>query len=212
MFRKGSIAVLLALSVYLPASAQVNMRESSASGFLVEASYAAQLPGGNLAQKGLVLIIISDSLYFYKTSNDWLLGIQGAYLFGNVLKESNLFDSISTSDGNIIANDGGYPQLTYFERGWDIQLSVGRLFPWGKNPNSGIIAVGSLGYLQHFINIQVQGGEYTPQITGQYMNGYKTGLLRVPVLLNLWVICTLEIIGLQTSSLDLSLHRALPKT
>ncbi|HXB10377.1 MAG TPA: hypothetical protein VNZ45_00205, partial [Bacteroidia bacterium] len=147
------------------------MRDSSASGFLVEASYAAQLPGGNLAQRFGFNNNIGLSV-FYKTSNDWLLGIQGAYLFGNVLKESNLFDSISTSDGNIIANDGNYPQLTYFERGWDVQLSVGRLFPWGKNPNSGIIVVGSVGYLQHFINIQVQGGEYTPQITGQYLDGY----------------------------------------
>ncbi len=97
MFRKGSIIALLALCVYLPSKAQVNMRDSSASGFLVEASYAAQLPGGDLAKRFGFNNNIGLSL-FYKTSNDWLLGIQGAYLFGNVLRESNILDS---TNGNL---------------------------------------------------------------------------------------------------------------
>jgi hypothetical protein len=171
MLRKASFIIFLAFSVYLPASAQVNMKDSALSGFLIQASYAAQLPAGNLAQRfgfnnniGLTVL--------YKTPKNWLLGIQGAYIFGNVLKESNILDSIATSDGNIIANDGSYPQVTYFERGWDIELSVGKLFPWGHNPSSGIMVLGSVGYIQHFINIQIQGGEYTPQLTGDYLNGY----------------------------------------
>jgi len=171
MFRKGSIVLLVAICLCRTVSAQVNMKDSSASGFLVGISYAAELPAGDLAKRfgfnNNIQLAVS-----YKTSNNWIFGIKGEYIFGDVLKESNILDSIATKDGNVIGNNGTYPQITYFERGWDVQLSAGRLFPWGKNPNSGIIAIASVGYIQHFINIQIQGGQYTPQLTGDYLNGY----------------------------------------
>jgi hypothetical protein len=135
-------------------------------------SYAAQLPGGDLAKRFGFNSNIGLGV-LYKTSKNWFYGAQGSFIFGNILKESGILDSIATDDGNIIANDGNYPQITYFERGYDVQLTVGKLFPFKKpNPNSGILVMMSGGYLRHHIKIEIQGGEYTPQLTGDYLNGY----------------------------------------
>ena len=171
MLRKASVIGLLAFFFLGSVRAQVDMRDSVASGVLIQMSYAAQLPAADLAKRFGFNSNVQLGV-FYKTHSNLLLGIQGAFIFGNILRESGLLDSISTKDGNLIANDGAYPQITYFERGYDVQLSIGKLFPWGPNPNSGILVMGSAGYLRHHIRIQVQNGEFTPQLTGDYLNGY----------------------------------------
>jgi hypothetical protein len=152
------------------ARAQFNVKDSVVKGFLVGASYAAELPGGDLAKvfgwNSNVQIDVE-----YKTKSNWEFGAQGAFLFGDVLRKSVL-DSLATSDGNLISNDGTYPSISYFERGYDIQLSVAKLFPFKKpNPNSGILVRVSAGYLRH--HIRIQDNNWTPQIDSNYTQGYE---------------------------------------
>jgi hypothetical protein len=165
------IFILALLTAWNLVMAQSKNKDSLvASGVLIDLSYAAQLPAGDLAQlfgfNSNVQIAV-----FYKSKSNWLYGIQGAFIFGNILNE-NIFNNMATNDGNLIANDGNYPQINYFERGWDGQLSIGKLFPVRKsNTNSGIFTIVSAGYIQHYIRIE-SNSDWTPQISGNYAEGY----------------------------------------
>ncbi|HWY97827.1 MAG TPA: hypothetical protein VNY36_01970 [Bacteroidia bacterium] len=169
--RKG-IACLIVVSaffLYKPVMAQVDVRDSVASGVLCEASYAAQLPGGDLAKEFGWNSNVQVGAY-YKTKDNWIFGVQGAFIFGDVLRATGIFDSIATKDRNLIANDGSYPGISYFERGYNIQLSAGKLFTFKKpNPNSGILVTVNVGYIRHHIRIQAPG---TPQVDSLYQQGY----------------------------------------
>ncbi len=171
MKRTGLIFGLI-VCLCFTASAQLFIKTDSATpGVIIQMSYAAQLPGGNLAQRFGFNSNIGLSAY-YKFKNNWLIGASGGFIFGNNIKELGLFDSIATPDGNLIANDGNYAQVKYFERGWDAQVSVGKIFPFSKkNLNSGFIATFSAGYLRHHINIQTPQ-DWTPQASGDYLQGY----------------------------------------
>ncbi len=167
--RKSICSLILVLFFSGIASAQFNVKDSVAKGFLVEASYAAQLPGGDMAKEFGWNSNVQLGVY-YKTKHNWIFGVEGAFIFGDVLKETGIFDSIATSDRNLIANDGSYPSVSYFERGYDIQFSVGKLFTFNKpNPNSGILVTVGGGYMRHHIRIQAPGA---PQVDSLYEQGY----------------------------------------
>jgi hypothetical protein len=159
------------LLVLLSDAANAQRDTNAGKGFLIGLSYAAQLPGGNLSQVFGFNSNVQGGVY-YKTSSNLIFGVEGAFLFGNIIKNGGIFDSIATPDGNIIANNGNYTQITYFERGFDIQLTIGKLFPTSKsNLNSGILTTFSAGYFQHHIDIETNQ-QWAPQITGDYLNGY----------------------------------------
>jgi hypothetical protein len=154
-------------------SAKGNTRpkDSASSGFLIELSYAGQLPGGELGQIFGFNSNVQGGVY-YKTRTNWEYGASFGYIFGNQLRASNIFDSIATTNGNLIANDGNYAGISYFEKGFTIQLTVGKLFPVSKNINSGILFTLSAGYIQYHIDIQ-STTDLTPQIDSNYVKGYE---------------------------------------
>ena len=170
--QKGLVVLIIALLLgNSTLHAQYDIKDSLASGVLFNMSYAAQEPGGDLANRFGFNSNAQLGVY-YKSKTNWLLGVQGAFIFGNTLRETNIFDSIATPDNNLITNDGSYASITYFERGYDVQLSVGKIFAFKKpNPNSGILVMVSGGYLRHKIDIKNKAG-WPPQITGSYVEGY----------------------------------------
>lgn len=82
-------------------------KDTAACGFLFELSYAGQLPGGNLAQFWGFNSNVQGGM-LYKTESNWQFGGNFSFMFGNRFKDIGLFDSIATSNGNLIANDGNY--------------------------------------------------------------------------------------------------------
>jgi hypothetical protein len=86
------------------------------------------------------------------------------------LRSGGILDTITTSTGNVIANDGSYPGITYLETGFEIQLTVEKLLPFSKNRNSGLLLSFSAGYIQHHISMTAT--DWTPQIAGAYTQGY----------------------------------------
>lgn len=149
----------------------IRQKDSASSGFLVALSYAGQLPGGDLAQLFGFNSNVEGGAY-YKSPSNWIFGASFSYFFGNQLRASNLLDSIATTNGNLVANDGNYPGISYFEKGFDIQLTVGKLFPVSKNLNSGILFTLSAGYIQYHIDIEAPS-DWTPQIDSNYEQGYE---------------------------------------
>ena len=110
-----------------------------------------------------------------KTTDNWLFGMDGSYIFGEKVKNENLFDNIATEDGSIINEDGLFANILTFERGFSAFLLGGKAFEfvgrYGSGYSSGIYVVGGIGYMQHKIRIQTQE-DFIPHLSEEYKKGY----------------------------------------
>jgi hypothetical protein len=155
----------------LPASSQVSVRDSSISMVLIVPTYGFQTPGGDLAKRfgnnsniGLNII--------YKNKSKWYFSAEGNFLFGNKVKEPNLYSNLTTDKGYIIGSDGLYAIINTFERGYYMSVSAGRLFPTNKpNPNTGFFVQAGAGFIQHKIFVQDKKNA-VPALQGDYKKGY----------------------------------------
>ena len=154
------------------AEAQKNIQDSVIFTNLIYVNYALQFPGGDLANRFGMNSEIGPG-FMIKTSSNWIFGIEGNFLFGKEVKQSdNILSLIETSDGNIIDMEGIYANYNFNERGFSAILRAGKLIPvLGPNRNSGIIVTLGGGYLQHRVYIEHKD-KSAPQITGDYLKGY----------------------------------------
>lgn len=137
----------------------------------VNASYAQQLPGGDLAERfgsnnnvGLAA--------FRKLSNNLTLGAAGSFIFGNQVREPGILRNMINSAGQIVDREGAMADVFLYQRGWSAFATVGRIFPlFGPNPNSGVHVQLGGGYLRHKIRVQTQQNE-VPQLEDEYLEGY----------------------------------------
>ena len=139
----------------------------------ISATYAYQIPGGDLANRFGDNSSIGGAVWF-KHKTNWIIGAEFTYSFGQNMKEEaySIFDNIKTSDGNITDKYGQASVILLSERGFYAGVKLGRVIPISKrNLNSGILLTFGLGILQHKIDIQ-NDGNVTPQIVGDYEKGY----------------------------------------
>jgi len=106
-----------------------------------------------------------------KTTDNWLFGMDGSYIFGEKVKNENLFDNIATEDGSIINEDGLFANILTFERGFSAFLLGGKAFTFAESNASGIYVVVGIGYMQHKIRIQTQE-DFIPHLSEEYKKGY----------------------------------------
>ena len=164
-----AIFILLSSSQCL---AQVNVRDSLTQGFLMGFGAGVHLPGGDLADKfGSSIELGFDT--WYKTRGNWMLGLGGSYFFGDNIKIADqIVDGIATSSGQLIDLNGNYADYKFFERGFTVLASGGKIFnSFGHNPNSGLVILVGGGYIQHKIRIE-NAGQNLPQILDEYAKGY----------------------------------------
>jgi hypothetical protein len=161
--------IIIIISVF-KLSAQVSIKDSSIYTPLIGVSYGYYLPDGDLAER----FGNNSALQFnvdFKTRYNWILGINGSYLFGKEIKVS-LFDSIATSGGALISQDGQLADTRLYERGFTVSGTIGRLIAFKKpNPNSGIRVDIGFGFIQHKIRIETIGNK-VPQMSKEYKKGY----------------------------------------
>ncbi len=163
---------MFAFAISLISSAQQSVKDSVVSTALFQASYAFQLPAGDLRERFGHNSQIAGVIG-YKTNKNWLWNAHLGFIFGDQVKgREELLKMISTSAGEVIDGDGTYTSLALFERGFHLLGKAGKLFSTGKpNPNSGFFIQGGLGYLAHRIRIETQFGT-APQLAGDYAKGY----------------------------------------
>jgi hypothetical protein len=141
------------------------------SAALIRVDYGVQLPAADMAKR----FGINSCIGFgtdYKTSSNWLIGVEGRYLFGNQINEDSLAMNLATSDGYIVGESGLPAKVDIFERGWWAGIKIGKIFPVSpKRLDSGIFASLGLGYMQHHIRLQDLYNE-VPQFAGDYVKGY----------------------------------------
>ncbi len=151
-------------------SAQVSIKDSSVSTPMISASYGYYLSGGDMNKRFGDNSSIQLNVDF-KTKYNWMIGVNGSYIFGKTVKES-LFDSIASPNGSIIDKLGGFSDVRLYERGFTTSITLGRMFPFKKpNPNSGIVFNIGLGFIQHKIRIETIGNN-VPQLSKEYKKGY----------------------------------------
>lgn len=175
------IAVIVLLITASAASAQRvvqqkkkrNVRDSIVSSGFIGADYGYNLPGGDLYQRFGNNSTIG-AYAGYKTKKNNFYALEWNYIFGEKVKETGMLDSISTSEGYLIDQEGKLADIRIFERGFTLHAQYGHLFPIREispNPNCGLFLTAGVGMLQHKVRIIDNGGR-SPQLRGEYLKGY----------------------------------------
>lgn len=163
--------VLLGLALSNALCMAQTMADTGIALTAVQASYAQQLPGGDLFER-----FGSNNNVglggWWKSRSGYTLGAEGNMLFGNQVREPGILRNVINSAGQVVDQDGTMADVFLFERGWSAFATAGRIFPlFGPNPNSGLhVKVGG-GYLRHKIRVQTQRN-VVPQLEDEYLEGY----------------------------------------
>ncbi len=167
MIKETIIAVAL-----FGSSALTGQRYADSSTFIphISASYAFQLPGGDMAKRFGWNSNIGLNVDF-KLANHLVLGVQGCYIFGSKVEE-NTIQGIQTKQDQLINKFGQYGLWAKFERGGTFMGYIGyRLPAFGSNQNSGLELRLGLGYMIHKIKFDNERSS-VPQIDGEYAKLY----------------------------------------
>ena len=114
------------------------------------------LPGGDLADQFGANALVGGS-FMQKFTNGWMLGFESSAIFGNQIKnEKDFFLPIANQKEDFLTNDGTIADIRLFQRGLKLGIHGGKLLPIiGPNPNSGLLLLGGLGFMQHKVRIEV---------------------------------------------------------
>lgn len=139
---------------------------------LVTMDYGLILPAGDMAKRFGMSSKVGGNI-LRKTKNNLLFGVDGYFLFGNLIAEDSLAINLINSDGFITGTDGQPADVNFFLRGFLTTLKMGKIFQLGgtKNPGSGLFVLGGLGFMQHKIHID-EKKQAVPQLQGDYKHGY----------------------------------------
>lgn len=149
------LLLCLGLSVNVVAQQPKDIMKEPIPVAMFYATYAFHVPG--LDTK--VLYGVSHNVgggFTYKTESGWLFTFNGNYIYGPKVKGERvelLGEGITTEVGEVIGSGGNFVLLELNQRGFHFQGEVGKLFPFGPNPNSGFFVQGGLGYLRNRIRI-----------------------------------------------------------
>lgn len=168
---KQLLFIATLLLVFSKSYGQGSVRDSAISMVLVQPGFGIQVPMGDMADRfGWNSTVSLEGTYKHKSG--WMAGVQGSFLFGSEVKQTDLFSNLVTSQGQIVASDGKYADIRVFERGYTIILNAGKLFRMKRpNPNSGFAVKIGAGYMQHKIRIEDKLN-LTPSLQGDYKKGY----------------------------------------
>lgn len=154
-----------------PSYGQAGVRDTSILIVPITVSYSFQLPQGDMAERfgwnnnlGLSAGV--------KFKSNYMLGLEGSFLFGNNVKDASMLRQVATSNGVIVDQEGVPAKLFLYERGYTIVAYAGKLIPIvGPNPNSGILLKLGAGVMRHKIRIESQTSD-VPALEGEYLKGY----------------------------------------
>lgn len=162
---------LLLLSLSVLSFGQRNVKDSTIFSPHISLSYAYQVPGGDLSDRFGNNSSIGIA-FDIKTKKNIYYGFSGAMIFGKRVRQPGLLQNLVTDDGEIIADDGKLALVLTQERGYVISAEAGKIFNFiGKNPNSGLLIKGGIGFIQHKIRLEHQNNKIS-QLEDEYLKGY----------------------------------------
>lgn len=152
-------------------TAQRSVKDSIISTPWVALHYGLMAPGGDLADRFGILNHLG-SMAGYKTSKNWVWGLEGNFIFGNQIRVNGLLDHLVDSYGNITDETGDVAIVVVNARGFNVNTMVGKVFPiLSPNSNSGIYVHGGIGYLQTKVRVETQE-QVIPTLELKYRKGY----------------------------------------
>ncbi|MDA8886028.1 hypothetical protein OAD66_05080 [Bacteroidia bacterium] len=161
--------ILLCLVITLQVNAQSEMKTKQA--FLFHPHYAHQIPGGDLKKRFNPFSSIGMGVDF-KFKNNWMVGLDYDWFFGNSVIDNGLFSGISGPSGQIIDKNGDFSVMQLNMKGNYVTLNASYLINIPKNEAfSGIIISGGLGVMQHKVDI-LSAQTTIPQVNSEYEKGY----------------------------------------
>jgi hypothetical protein len=138
---------------------------------LISPYYTALFPIGELNQRFGFSNIVGMNISF-KVKKNWMIGVEGAYLFGSKVKQEPIIPLLTYSTGQIIGLDGNLGDARLQLSGFEIALRVAKVIPLSKkHPNSGVVVSLAPGFMQHKILISINTNNY-PQLDATYKKGY----------------------------------------
>jgi len=180
---RNLIIILFILSATQKVSAQEDLfgpteHKESRHGFILNGNGGYDFPGGDMAQRFSNSWRIGPAL-MYKTSSNWMFGAKFDFITGRNVNEDSLMinirDKYETYNQNLfqfINNDGQRIGVPVYQRGYAVGLTAGKIFNTSKShPDNGIVALTTVGFMQHKINIFDQGKSIM-SLRGNYLKGY----------------------------------------
>ncbi len=143
---------------------------------MFQVTYAFQLPAFDTRELYGITHNVGGG-FAYKTESNWLFAANANFIVGDKVKgdRTDIFgEGITTVNGEIIGGAGSVALLDINQRGFLVQAEMGKLFPYGANPNSGFFVQGGLGYLRNRLRVDFQQTLLNPpyQVEGDYQYGY----------------------------------------
>lgn len=138
---------------------------------IIAPSYSAQFPFGNLGDRFGFNSQVSLHLS-YKIKKNWMLGVEGGFIFGNVLKDNYIIDKITTTTGQLVSQNNDLIRVRPQMQGFTIKGEVGKIIPFSqKYPDAGLLLITGFGFLEHKIWLNVRESSL-PQLSKTYRKGY----------------------------------------
>lgn len=187
LFYAIALSVVMTVGLVQPAKAQLDLSpdtlECHIIGFNVgpvfpSTAFSAETsPSGTVSHnatmaslyKGPYLGFGLDVLYKYKSG--WMVTMEGDIWFGsnNLQHREERLGSVYTRDHIVVGGNGVDANVSCYNRGLSFQGGVAKLFPFNpaKNPNSGILARLSAGYMRQQTIFMIND-ERAPQLMDDY--------------------------------------------
>lgn len=143
-------------------------KDGKSKGVLAHFTLGGHLPGGDLVKRFGVNGSLGAGTEFLTTQN-WIFGAEGAFLFGSKAKEDPL-SILRTPSGDIIGNDRSIASTRLQQRGMYVGTTFGKLLKFNDN-RAGIRVTFGGGWAQHRIRI-IDDTRTIEQIKGDYKKGY----------------------------------------
>ena len=143
----------------------------SNNAILISPTYTAQFPFGNMADRFGFNSRFGIHLA-YKMSKNWIIGVEGGFLFGTTIREGYILDNISNPAGQHLSQNNDLIRVKPQQQGFDIKFTIGKIIPFSeKYPDAGLLVMTSFGFLQHMIAVNVRAASL-PQLNKTYRKGY----------------------------------------
>ncbi len=142
--------------------------DSKGKAILTHLLFGYHLPGGDLSDRFGQAFSAGLGGEFL-TKKHFIVGIEGHFFYGNVVKEDPLA-ILRTPEGDIIGNDRTIASVVLRQRGLYAGVVVGKIFTFSEK-RSGIRLTLGAGWSSHKIRIQDDKSSVT-QLTGDYLKGY----------------------------------------
>ena len=140
------------------------------NGFLIDFSYGIHIPFADMAENFKYNFSLAGKVQ-YILSNNIIFGLVGDYQFADDIK-TDVVSNLRDIEGFLIDRFGQLADVQLGQRGFFLGGSISYLIPiFKEHKRSGIEVRFEGGYQQHWVRIEVVGGEVFA-LSGDYKKGY----------------------------------------